>query len=566
MAAWRWIVTGVAFALAALWILEPEYAYLPAPSRVENPAPSEDAVVTLGRKAFYGQTFGNEVFFSDILGILDGPVNVPNLVRAILQLRGRGTSNLEVQLSRSVRIGSRTFPKGTRISTGLDVPAGAWLPLGIPLKFSGGRFKVGISCALCHTAVDPQSKRVVEGAPNSDLNVGLLLAMASNSAAYFPHAKLGAQDRTALLPDPQRLEEAVDEIFQRWPPGTFDTTPDLESNPVKIPDVFTRGDHPYGWSGFATAGPFQGLSAFTNNFTRDADPLTDAEVSPSLMGIDKETYIGTILRRAANPRFRFEPGRRWKPSEFFARVDPTPGRPGVMEVVVPPSYPSATLLAPTGLMVGSPGYRPGEQADAISAWENTLSPPVRAPGPAAGGAVRGKAVFQQAGCAACHVGSSLTNHQVVPSEVIGTEPSRARALKRAGRQLEVTEALDAGQIKLAWARGESAGGYKVPSLIGLRWTAPYLHDGGVAVGASPGAQTGVTDTVLKGIRPDPAQSLLALVDRQVRQRVVQANRSSNDLRSLHIEGIGHSYWVDPTAGFSRMEQESLIDYLLSLPP
>jgi hypothetical protein len=28
----------------------------------------------------------------------------------------------------------------------------------------------------------------------------------------------------------------------------------------------------------------------------------------------------------------------------------------------------------------------------------------------------------------------------------------------------------------------SNGGYKVPSLVGLYWSEPYLHDGGVAVG------------------------------------------------------------------------------------
>jgi hypothetical protein len=60
-----------------------------------------------------------------------------------------------------------------------------------------------------------------------------------------------------------------------------------------------------------------------------------------------------------------------------------------------------------------------------------------------------------------------------------------------------TAHLDPEQIKLAFARGDSPGGYKVKGLIGLLWTAPYLHDGGIAVGRES-SQLGVTGTLLKG--------------------------------------------------------------------
>jgi hypothetical protein len=65
--------------------------------------------------------------------------------------------------------------------------------------------------------------------------------------------------------------------------------------------------------------------------------------------------------------------------------------------------------------------------------------------------------------------------------------------------------LDPEQIKLAFAHGDSPGGYKVPILIGLSWTAPYLHDGGVSVG--PNNELGVAGTLLKGVVPDPRNSL-----------------------------------------------------------
>ncbi len=137
-------------------------------------------------------------------------------------------------------------------------------------------------------------------------------------------------------------------------------------------------------------------------------------------------------------------------------------------------------------------------------------------------------------------------------------PNGARALK------VPTDLFDKEQIKLAFAHGDSEGGYKVPSLIGLYWTAPYLHDGGVAVGKDAKTQLGVTATLMKGIQPDPTNSIRALVDKKLREQVVNANRSSKDLQSVHVQGIGHEFWVDSSTGFTEKEQEALIKYLLSL--
>ncbi|MDQ0218911.1 hypothetical protein ELQ35_10455 [Peribacillus cavernae] len=64
-----------------------------------------------------------------------------------------------------------------------------------------------------------------------------------------------------------------------------------------------------------------------------------------------------------------------------------------------------------------------------------------------------------------------------------------------------TNHLDEKQIELAFAKRISSGGYKTPSLIGLFWSAPYLHDGGVAVGPRM-EQLGMPGTLVKGIIPD----------------------------------------------------------------
>jgi hypothetical protein len=557
-------------------------------------------LLQLGREVFYKETFGNEVFLTDIMGIVNGPLTMTNIAKAIIALKGKGTTNLQVELAEDVTIGDRTYKKGEKIDTGIDVPKGSFLPLGMPVVWDHGKLRIGISCAACHATVDPKTKKVVEGAPNNDLNAGLLMALATNSAAYFTHADIKSLERyirsidrvvvdskgeKSSLPDPQLLEKEVDRIFASWPRGNFDSTIDMKANPSQIPDSFTLGDHPYGWSGFAAAGSFRGLAAFSNNVhAQNADSLAQSELSKALFGVDKEVYIGTILQNAANPKFRYKPNVNEKPSEFFAKVDPTPGVVGVNELVAPPQFPKVSLVAPDGLVVSEPGYRFNEQNNAVAAWQNTINPPSLSAKIDAEQIARGRDVFVRAGCIRCHAGAYLTNNRVVSAEVVGTEPSRAQALKKTekvfgeavfyapdtpvpvpknAKVLKVpTEQLDKEQIRLAFAHGDSKGGYKVPSLIGLSWSAPYLHDGGVAVG--PNGELGLAGTLRKGIVPDARNSLRALLDRTLRQQVIRANASDPQLRAVHVSGDGHRYWIDQQTGFTKEEQEAVIDYLLSL--
>lgn len=595
----RLLVAGglVALLAAALLLLEPRYAYVPPPAAVLNPGSTATAQLRAGRKAFYGQSFGNEAFLTDVSGLLDGPLTLGNFARAVLRLGGRGTGNLQVAVARTVTVGGRTFEKGTVVDTGIDVPRGAWVPLGLPLRLSRRGLQVGIACAACHATVARDSGRVIEGAPNADFNAGVLVALASNSAAYFTHT--GVADLTPFLtdasrqvpaagggevtlPDPAALEAAVDATLLRWPPGAFDATSDLQANPTRIPHSFTRGNHPYGWSGFAAAGLQQGLEAFNNN--AHADPLAVADLAPALFGLDREQYLGTLLQNAARRRYRFVPASGRRPSAFFGRVDPTPGAPGVSQMLRPPTWPRITLMAPDGLFLASPGTRVGQQAAALAAWQNTLAPPAL---PAAAGAAtlaRGRAAFARAGCLACHAGAAGTSNRVVPAPEVGTDPTRATALRATERLFAppatyaegtpvpvppgaLTEAvptahLDPAQLRLGWAHGGSPGGYKIPGLTGLAWRAPYLHDGGVAVGGDRQGQVGVAATLGRGIAPDPAESLRALLDRELRGRVIAANRAAG-LPAVHVTGEGHRYWADAAAGFSRAEQAALIAYLLA---
>ena len=627
------VIALLAIAVGALAVFGPGYAYLPNEGKVLNPedfasapaydvwgrrisaqeAPNLDARVLspsgggvhidqdtlrFGREVFYQETYGNEVFVTDIMGLLDGPLPLWQYVKAVLALRGQATTNLRVAIAYDAVVGGRQFHRGEMIDTGLDVPAGVLLPLGIKVRFDGLRFKVGITCAACHSTVDPASGKVVHGAVNRDLNSGMLLALASNSAAYFPHANrealaaalkastttvAGAEGKPVPLPNGIALEEAVDRVFLQWPPGFFDSTVDLVSNPTDTPATFTIDAHPYGFSGFASVGPFRGLAAFSNNVhAQNVDPLAHASASLALFDLDTEAYLATLLQRAANAKYRYDPTSGRRPSEFFAAVDPTPGAPGVTRIALPPTWPRLTYVAPDGVTVGSPGRYFFEQDNAVAAWQNTLLPPALAQPSAL--AEEGARVFDRAGCRACHDGPAYTNNRVIPVDAIGTEATRARAFKR-------TEALFAPPVLYAfdtpipvpkdarplpvpvsgfpedrfngWAHGPAAGGYKVPGLIGLALSAPYLHDGGVAVGADPRV-VGVRATRGSGVSVDPANSLRALIDRGLREQVINANVNDAALAAMHVRGEGHAFWVDAEAGYSGDEQQALVDFLLSL--
>ncbi len=627
------VIALLAIAVGVLAVFGPGYAYLPSESKVLNPedfasapaydlwgrriseeeAPNVDAkmlspsngavhineeTLRLGREVFYQETYGNEVFLTDIVGLLDGPLPLWQYVKAIFRLRGQSTTNLRVAIAHDAVVGGRQFREGDMIDTGLDVPVGVLIPLGMKVKFEDFRFKVGLTCAACHSTVDQATGKVIHGAPNRDLNVGLLLALATNSAAYFPHANRAALDEglkvtkasvpgsegaPVAIPDPQTLEDAVDRVFLQWPPGFFDATIDLVSNPTDMPSAFTRDAHPYGYSGFASVGPFRGLAAFSNNVhAQNSDTLAHAAASRALFDLDPEAYVATILQRAATEKYRYDPKSGRKPSEFFNAVDPTPGAPGVNQIVLPPTWPRLTYVAPDGVTVGSPGRFFYEQNNAVAAWQNTLAPP--APTRPTARAEEGASVFQHAGCGNCHNGAAYTNNRVIPADEIGTEPTRALAFKR-------TQALFAPPVLYAfdtpipvpkdakpvpvpvsgfpedrldgWAHGPSKGGYKVPTLVGLALTAPYLHDGGVAVGADP-TVLGVKATRGSRVTADPANSLRALLDRVLREQVISANASDPDLVAMNIRGIGHAFWVDAEAGYSAEQQQALIDLLLSL--
>jgi hypothetical protein len=410
--------------------------------------------------------------------------------------------------------------------------------LGVKIRYARGRLLAGITCAACHCTVDMESGKVVEGAPNRDLNMGVMIAMAPNSAGYFVNTEIPSLDRLlgprsveietstgqrVRLPDPVLIEEAVDVVLATWPPGTFDSTTDLVVNPSQTPDSFTWRDHPYGWTGFAAAGPFLGLSTLNNNVhALNSDGLSQAENSMTLFGFDKEITYGLVLQNAGSRRFRWTPARGARPSAFFAQVDPTPDSPAFTRLIRLPTYPQGSLLSPDGLLASVRGSTVWRKVNAMSAFQNTLAPP-RAPRRfEAPGLERGREIFNRAGCISCHSGPAFTNNRVLPASEVGASPSRATAnantwdgmvfppltwswdtpvpVPRDARVLTVPlEDLAQEDIRRAYAQDpQREGGFKVKGLLGLWWTPPYLHDSGVAVGADNGTELGIPGTLRQG--------------------------------------------------------------------
>ncbi|WP_337885280.1 hypothetical protein [Fischerella thermalis] len=567
-------------------------------------------LIDLGRDAFYQETFGNEYLFTDVVGILDGPINLRSIAKAVLGLQGKATTNLQVPIDQDITIGDRTFKAGTVLNTGLDLPRGSLFPLGLITHLDKGQLRVGITCALCHATVSAETGRILEGAINTDINLGPLIAMASNSAALFrqtdvnptkitpgEHTFINNKGETAKLPDPKIMEDEVDAAILSWPPGNFVSNGDLKNNSAQIPSSYTHETFPYAWSGVASIGWFHGLTTLNNAvFGLNADPTTTADASESVLGIDKEVYLGTMLQNASSPDFRLPEGA--KPSEFFEQVDPTPGEPGINSVIKMPEYPKGTLFMQNGLMANTPGLPVAAQLNGMSAFQNTLAPPPHEVADI-NTLKRGAAIFQKANCAECHSGRYFTNHKVIPVKELAAQPKRAPASRKFAEEfvpadtyppnvpvplppdppvLSVpTDITPQSEIELAYALSDPNGGYKVQNLIGLYLSAPYLHDGGVAASAESIKQNesgrftiakpdelGMAGTLMRGIAPDSEASLRVLLDRNLRAAVVAANQANSDLQRSNVDGSGHEYWVDEKAGYSTQDQTDLIKFLLSI--
>lgn len=428
---------------------------------------------------------------------------------------------------------------------------------------------------------------------------------------------IDSNNQQVTLPDPQKFEAAFDDAVLDVPFGNFESSPDSINNTTQIPSNFTFKSGPYLPDGQFAVGPFAGLTAQTNSvFSSEINLLAGAQLSAQTIGIDPEVYLGTVLQNAADPRLRLPQGQPVKPSEWLRQVAPNPNQAELEDQIPVPGTGSYPNLKPTIFTYNGLVFSPNTSnrldrasgqflfaVNAISAWENSLVPPPnRTPenqqALQSGSVERGAQVFQQAQCTTCHIAPFFTDNKIHPISEIGTNPARGQS-RLALNDLLVAPKLYAFNTSVPVpANAETLsvptdgisnnstslptgilpdGGYKTTHLRGIYASAPYLHDGGVAVRAgalqvsSSGSFTvadptglGLTGTLSRGIPADSASSLRALVDRQLRAQVVAANKANPSLVRSNLDGTGHAFYVDQTAGFTPAQQTDLINFLLAL--
>lgn len=704
-----------------------------------------------GEEWFRGETFGNEKVWTDVVGLLNGTVDVPDgsgwrsepffkfLLKAIDDLDGvRGnlysgngegyTHDLVVTFPAGALL-DKTFAIPEKLHTGLDVEAGSVWPLGVvpfrapkedealpylldPSAYSsgpdgigplpgGGKYRVGLSCALCHYSLDidwdgktdlkwAQPDRLTEGSPyrpehawaigNQDIHLGWVFALSKNTIAGFEtSAPIGgaspgdARKWANWVHDNYEnnaieTKREVDRGLLAFPRGFADDTPDGLHNPLQFPSLFTHLNWPFNYDavlinasdrnnnvwtvgldltqlvalcndrGGATAklafwqekGFYSDLSAeqyadilvlhspavqhdsSLRQKLRD-DILGASDGVPGLLRNDSVALIkavpgalpSEILNHPDNQRFN----RLREPEQFRPDGKERDALVGMLgtRVITPPNIRNDYKVADLERKYGLNGDE--FVTDAVSLMLDWVEPPpnlspLLANARQAGLVQEGYELFKSLGCSDCHAGPILTDNLIVPLKEIGTNPARSDATKLIQTLLAPEYdpatglAVSGGIIGAirAFVGGKRAG-YKTVTLRYLYGSAPYLHDGGVAVALKPDAASPGDDleALLKRpendkiygvgqilaeremnpssyLRANASLSLQALLLKSERDRVISANKEQVypapggsekvALASMQIEGAGHTYWVDDQVGGRKVA--ALVAFLLAL--
>jgi hypothetical protein len=491
-------------------------------------------LITQGEDIFFNRKIGDNFGLQGVFGFGVGIARIlPELQTAIVKLQGQPTTNLQIVLQQDLKLGRRTFPKGTVVNTGLKMEKGGAFPIGLVVSSN-----IDISCAACHVSLSSNGERLL-GVPNGEIATPLLVALASNSAAAFSRLKfnplspqyqgdgkiiLDSKGNQVRLPDPKKFEDAFDDAVLDVPFGNFESSSDSINNTTQIPSIFTFNNHPYFFDGQFAVGPFAGLSAVSNAVhSSEINLLAAAQLSGETLGIDPEVYIGTFLQNAADPRLRLPDQEIVKPSEWLRRVGGIAENPtqAELEDQIPApgagKYPNLrpSLFTYNGLVFSPNTVKPGDIAsgtflfaeNAMSAFQNSLVPPANQTAENwqalnSNSVKRGAKIFEKANCATCHIPPYFTDNKIHPLDEIGTNPARAQSRLGLEKILvppklytfntsvpipENAEVLDVptqgiSDTPTTLPKGIlPKGGYKTLSLRGLYLSAPYLHDGGVSV-------------------------------------------------------------------------------------
>ena len=226
-----------------------------------------------GRKIFRFDTFGDEAFWGDALGLhraiagqANGGVGPGLSPKAALELGLKVDVNaLPGRLRSDLRRGRVDLTKPATTLTLLKLDA----VVGVRGFFddSSGRLRsVGITCALCHSTVDnsfaPGIGNRLDGWAARDLNVGAIIAL---SPSVQPFVDL------LRLVQPGINAATVRTVLRSWGPGKFDAEllldgkafrPDGKSAATLIPPAFgLAGVNLHTWTGWGSVTHWNGFVA-----------------------------------------------------------------------------------------------------------------------------------------------------------------------------------------------------------------------------------------------------------------------------------------------------------------
>jgi hypothetical protein len=246
-------------------------------------------MIKKGRKTFRYDTFGDEAFWGDGIGL--------HLAIAGERFGGVGSGlSPKAALSLGLKVDVKALPKRLRraIKRGkvdLDDPASTLALLqhnaivGVTGFFdNAGKIKsVGIQCALCHSVVDdsfaPGIGRRMDGWANRDLNIGAIIGLAPNLQPFVD--LLGVDLAT------------VKSVLASWGPGKFDAVlnidgkafrPDGGAAATLIPPAFGLAGINLqtwtGWGGVSHWNAFVAVLEMRGQGTFIDSRLADAEKFP----------------------------------------------------------------------------------------------------------------------------------------------------------------------------------------------------------------------------------------------------------------------------------------------
>lgn len=401
-------------------------AVLPAACHGDEPPPN---AVARGRDAWLTQTFGGELFFSELLPL--PPWHLRIGLDTLL------TSDRDTRFSEWGAINDPDCEPGDATTDGYDRcpdPHASGV-VGIR-RFDdpeGGPPRFGVTCAACHAGLHPEHPPVDPNHPtwaNIHLTVG------------NQYLDIGRIFRAHLSPaDPRH------QVFRSWARGTVDTTvleSDHINNPSAITPIYAVAERPW----FHVTVDGEPRRVHRSGFGGEDDAGCEAATLRVYFN------LGMCASACVLPHLANGPGGSQTPIDLDECRDRCPDL--ARAEAVAPDVCAFMDVAPRPLLARAPG---GAQLvdQAVVA--------------------RGRRVFQRA-CASCHAEGGPARHDVLsndelhPIEAIGTHPCRVRTTN--WMEGHVWAAFSSDQYK---ARPTGGLGFarNVP-LWGLWVQAPFFHN------------------------------------------------------------------------------------------